>query len=181
MQEVKRFIVPINDTCDMDSYQSVVLASDHDRAMADKAAEIARLRTELDNMRISWGLMHAELEAMRSHVRTDNSSVIAELQAEAEALRRIISECATACGAGVSSECSIEFMRQLPGEIAAVMERRRKNDQRYRWLRTKLVGASFDWDDEGMTVLAFEMPPSISVGPDCDRNIDAAMAAKEGV
>lgn len=46
---------------------------------------------------------------------------------------------------------------------------------RYRWLRSRLVGASFDWDDEGITVLAFEMPPNISIGADCDRNIDAAM------
>ena len=32
-------------------------------------------------------------------------------------LRQIISECATACGAAVSVECSIEFMQLLPGEI----------------------------------------------------------------
>ena len=46
---------------------------------------------------------------------------------------------------------------------------------RYRWLRSRLVGASFDWGEEGTTVLAFEMPPSLSIGADCDRNIDAAM------
>lgn len=46
---------------------------------------------------------------------------------------------------------------------------------RYRWLRSRFVGASFDLDDEGITVLVFEMPPNISIGADCDRNIDAAM------
>lgn len=46
---------------------------------------------------------------------------------------------------------------------------------RYRWLRSRLVGASFDWGEEGTTVLAFEMPPSLSIGADCDRNIDEAM------
>lgn len=50
-----------------------------------------------------------------------------------------------------------------------------KDAERYRWLRQRLVGASFDWDDEGMTVLAFEMPDGVSIGADCDKNIDAAM------
>ncbi|EPL59914.1 hypothetical protein B382_23693 [Stutzerimonas stutzeri B1SMN1] len=55
-----------------------------------------------------------------------------------------------------------------------------KDAERYRWLRQRLVGASFDWDDEGMTVLAFEMPDGVSIGADCDKNIDAARAALQG-
>ena len=51
-----------------------------------------------------------------------------------------------------------------------------KDAERYRWLKQQLIGASFDWDDEGMTVLAFEMPDGLAVGADCDRNIDAARA-----
>lgn len=39
------------------------------------------------------------------------------LMAENAKLRQIIIECATACGAAVSVECSIEFMQLLPGEI----------------------------------------------------------------
>lgn len=39
------------------------------------------------------------------------------VEAENAKLRQIISECATACGAAVSVECSIEFMQLLPGEI----------------------------------------------------------------
>ncbi|MBD1589760.1 hypothetical protein [Pseudomonas typographi] len=46
---------------------------------------------------------------------------IDQLKAEVEALRKIISESATACGAAVSVECSLEFMQHLPGEIASVL------------------------------------------------------------
>ena len=68
-------------------------------------------------------------------------------------------------------------MAQVSGIAGAAAELKRDAD-RYRWLRSRLVGASFDWDDEGMTVLAFEMPPSLSIGADCDRNIDAAMQSE---
>lgn len=54
-----------------------------------------------------------------------------------------------------------------------------KDAERYRWLRQRLVGASFDWDDEGMVVLAFEMPADLSIGADCDKNIDAAMQGEQ--
>lgn len=47
--------------------------------------------------------------------------------------------------------------------------------ERYRWLKSRMVGVSFDWDDEGMTALAFEMPDNLSFCADCDKNIDAAM------
>lgn len=51
-----------------------------------------------------------------------------------------------------------------------------KDAERYRWLKAQMVGASFNWDDEGMTVLAFQMPDGIALGSDCDKNIDAARA-----
>lgn len=44
-----------------------------------------------------------------------------QLKAEVETLRKIISESASACGAAVSVECSLEFMSMLPGEIASVI------------------------------------------------------------
>ena len=50
---------------------------------------------------------------------------------------------------------------------------------RYRFIRPRMVGVNFDWDDEGMTALAFEMPKGVSFGADCDKNIEAAMAAQE--
>ena len=61
--------------------------------------------------------------------------------------------------------------------LIARLREAERDAARYRWLRSRLVGASFDWDEEGTTVLAFEMPPSLSIGADCDRNIDAAMQA----
>lgn len=44
-----------------------------------------------------------------------------QLKAENAELRRIISECATACGAGMSPECSLAFMAGLPREIELAM------------------------------------------------------------
>jgi len=52
---------------------------------------------------------------------------IIQLKAENEALRRIISESASACGAAVSGECSLGFMQNLPGEIASVIRTLRKD------------------------------------------------------
>ena len=74
-------------------------------------------------------------------------------------------------------------MLDLRSERDALLAERdaaQKDAERYRWLRQRLVGASFDWDDEGMTVLAFEMPDGVSIGADCDKNIDAARAALQG-
>lgn len=63
--------------------------------------------------------------------------LLGRLAAENEALRKIISESATACGAAVSVECSIEFMSMLPAEIGSVVEGARKDAERYRWLRSR--------------------------------------------
>ena len=54
--------------------------------------------------------VHTEILAMEN--------TIAEQAREISSLRNIISECATACGAAVSVECSLEFMAMLPKEIA---------------------------------------------------------------
>ncbi|WP_040854203.1 hypothetical protein [Phyllobacterium sp. YR531] len=53
------------------------------------------------------------------------SERIAVLEGENGKLRSIISESASACGAYVSPECSIEFMSELPKEIALVTRRAR--------------------------------------------------------
>ncbi|MCH5508839.1 hypothetical protein [Pseudomonas syringae] len=60
-----------------------------------------------------------------------------DLRAENEALREIISESATACGAAVSVDCSLEFMAMLPAEIGSVVGRLRKSADRYEWLRAE--------------------------------------------
>lgn len=46
---------------------------------------------------------------------------------------------------------------------------------RYRWLRERMIGVDFDWAENGITALAFEMPDGCSFGGSCDQNIDAAM------
>lgn len=50
---------------------------------------------------------------------------------------------------------------------------------RYRWLAPRLCAADFDFNESGMTVLAFEFPKDVDVGGDCTQNVDAAMAKEE--
>jgi hypothetical protein len=49
--------------------------------------------------------------------------------------------------------------------------------KRYQWLKTRLLGADFDWQETGDCVLVFEFPSRVGVGGNCDMNIDAAMEA----
>ena len=52
MSDVKRFLAPTNDTCDMDSYQQVVLAADYDALLvkAERQAEtIMRYQREVSD------------------------------------------------------------------------------------------------------------------------------------
>lgn len=67
------------------------------------------------------------------------------------------------------------ILAQQRDQLRAEVDALKKDAERYRWLRQRMVGASFDWDDEGMVVLAFEMPAGLSIGADCDKNIDAAL------
>ena len=62
----------------------------------------------------------------------------------------------------------------LTDGFAATVER---DAARYRWLKERLLGADFDWNESGVTVLAFEFPRNVGIGGNCDKNIDAAMAA----
>ena len=47
--------------------------------------------------------------------------------------------------------------------------------ERYRWLKPRLLGADFDWNEEGNCVLVFEMPNDATVSANCDETIDAAI------
>lgn len=51
---------------------------------------------------------------------------------------------------------------------------------RYRWLRERMLGIDFDWNESGITALSFEMPDGCAYGGCCNQNIDAARAAQEG-
>lgn len=52
--------------------------------------------------------------------------------AERDALRQIVSDCATACGAGCDASCSLDFMQHIPGEIRLVVEALRKDAEQWR-------------------------------------------------
>ena len=49
--------------------------------------------------------------------------------------------------------------------------------ERYRWLRNRLAGFDFDWQEGGACVIAFSWPQNVPIGGNCDMSIDAAMSA----
>lgn len=55
-----------------------------------------------------------------------------------------------------------------------------KDAARYRWLKARLMGADFDWNESGACALVFEWPKDMPVGADCDQNIDTAIEAANG-
>jgi hypothetical protein len=67
---------------------------------------------------------------------------IEQLKAENDALRKIIGDCATSCGAAVSEKCSLDFMSFLPQEISSVISALRTDAQRWRFVRTPIGTSS---------------------------------------
>lgn len=57
------------------------------------------------------------------------------------------------------------------------LQRMAKDAARYRWLRDKMLGVDFDWNESGLTALSFEMPDGCAYVGNCDQNIDNAMQA----
>lgn len=55
-----------------------------------------------------------------------------------------------------------------------------KDAARYRWLKARLMGANFDWNESGACALVFEWPKDVPVGADCDQNIDTAIEVAHG-
>lgn len=84
----------------------------HEVAVACATAEQERDQLKADGADV-WGL---------AQIRADT---IDKLKAENEALRKIISDSATSCGAAVSVECSLDFMAHLPAEIFSVISKLR--------------------------------------------------------
>lgn len=56
-----------------------------------------------------------------------------------------------------------------------------KDAKRYQWLKTRLIGVDFDWQENGEVVIAFKWPINVGVGGNCDVNIDAAIEAHHGI
>ncbi|HCL3184232.1 TPA: ead/Ea22-like family protein [Pseudomonas aeruginosa] len=96
------------------------IAAANPKAILGLIAEVERLRTrlEIDERTPYDGI------ACRDETIKGLDEKCDRLKAENEALRKIISECATACGAGCAPECTLEFMSMLPGEISSVVSRR---------------------------------------------------------
>ena len=65
------------------------------------------------------------------------------------------------------------IIADMQAEIAAL----RLDAERYRYLRNRLVAADFDWNETGDCVLIFDFPKNVSIGGNCDINIDAAIAS----
>jgi hypothetical protein len=52
---------------------------------------------------------------------------------------------------------------------------------RYRFLRERLLGADFDWQESGKSAVVFEWPDGASISADCDASVDAAMQDERAV
>lgn len=74
-------------------------------------------------------------------------------------------------------EYDSEMHREAAAEITrlrAEAEAMGKDAERYRWLRDRLFGADWDWNNEGVPVVLFRWPDGASIGADLDAAIDAA-------
>ena len=89
----------------------------HMRAIRSLRGDCADLIAERDQLR-------AEVAGLKTGYQA-YERVNAELKAEVGALRQIISDSATSCGAAVSVECTLDFMKHLPVEIFSVISKLR--------------------------------------------------------
>ena len=109
------------------------LKADNERLRADYAG-LARFNPEWDRVAAAQDSvrehmeMVVQLKAEVAGLKTGYEAyerVNAELKAEVEGLRKIISDSATSCGAAVSVECTLDFMKHLPVEIFSVISKLR--------------------------------------------------------
>lgn len=120
----------------VDVYPDMVV--DQDFMLAANPKAILGLIAEVERMRIRLEISdkhpydgidtrNATIEGLERLIQGRWREEVERLKAENEALRQIVSECATACGAGCSPECTLEFMAMLPDEIASVVGKRARN------------------------------------------------------
>ena len=109
------------------------LKAENERLRADYAG-LARFNPEWDRVAAAQDSvrehmeMVVQLKAEVAGLKTGYEAyerVNAELKAEVEGLRKIISDSATSCGAAVSVECTLDFMKHLPVEIFSVISKLR--------------------------------------------------------
>lgn len=107
-EQVRRFMAPTNDTCDMDSYQQVVLAADHDAAVQALRADAREWKAKAEEALNDW----------RKACQLNGEAAGREfkLKAEAEALRVALAGMLFAFDDGVGQEWSkplLDYARTL--------------------------------------------------------------------
>lgn len=143
--------------------------------MSDQARIETAIDTTIDNCEVLRARLAKYEDADGKPITT-----IAEQAREISSLRNIISECATACGAAVSVECSEEFMAMLPDEIRTVMTGKTLEVER---LSLMVSQADHDYDcdrsDWQRDLAAMKAQPSgVVQWPDADEIMQ--MAFEEG-
>lgn len=115
------------ETVYVESWRPVAEAASTDYARFIAAANPAAVLALLDEIdRLTRAAKYCEEidathENQRETMLYDMAVERDQLKAENAELRLIVSKCATACGAAVSSECSLSFMAGLPREIELAM------------------------------------------------------------
>ena len=61
------------------------------------------------------------------------------------------------------------------GDCCKTREQDLKDAERYRWLKARLIGVDFNWNESDVTAMMFELPGCSTVSVDCDATIDCAM------
>lgn len=87
---------------------------------------------------------------------------------------------------GVTQDHLVAFAREVALHCVAalahpsrVSAEEAQDAERYRFLKNRLFGVDFDYQESGKTVLMFEWPDT-PVSADCDETVDAARAAEGG-
>jgi hypothetical protein len=63
--------------------------------------------------------------------------------------------------------------------LEAELERNEKDAARYRWLAARFLGADFDWNEQAILVLCFEMDKGMRISADIGTTIDSAILAAD--
>lgn len=152
----------------------------------------AHKKAEADKLEAERARIQAEEEAKaQAKAKAEQDAIVAKAQAEERA--NVEAEAKFAHPA--PEDAAIEEKRkaarlaqnirpQESAEIVQIKPAQQSDEQdarRYRYLRDNMISAEFDWNESGETVLVFKFPGNVGIGGDCDKNIDAAIAAESKV
>lgn len=133
----------------------------------DAAAELRRLHTENTALQQGYAAARLEIESLQARIKTMAEEHADELTvAHLDGRMRV----AQAAIHGVQWQCGPQANGFTAPQADSVLE----DAARYRWLRERMLGIDFDWNESGITALSFEMPDGCAYGGCCNQNIDAA-------